>query len=71
MLFCDMEAEVCDHFRLTKATQLAEGIREHVQESVLENEEVLFQWCMLTADTDDDTAVVLGMLVKKIVDHNS
>ena len=27
--------------------------------------EVLFQWCMLTADVDDtESAVVLGMLVK-------
>ena len=28
MLFCVMEAEVREHFRLTKATQLAEGIRK-------------------------------------------
>ena len=65
MLFCAMEEEVREHFKLAKADQLAEGNREHVEESVLENDEVLFQWCMLTADVDDtDSAVVLGMLVK-------
>ena len=32
---------------------------------MLENDEVLFQWCMLIADADNDVgAVVLGMLVK-------
>ena len=65
MLFCAMEEEVREHFKLAKADQLAEGNREHVEESVLENDEVLFQWCMLTADVDDtESAVVLGMLVK-------
>ena len=43
MLFCAMEAEVREHFRLAKATQLDEVIREHVKESILENEEVLLQ----------------------------
>lgn len=53
-----------EHFPLANDSQLAEGRREHVEECVLENDEVLFQWCTLTADADDDVAaVVLGMLV--------
>ena len=65
MLFCTMEEEVHEHFKLAKADQLVEGNREHVEESVLENDEFLFQWCILTADVDDtESAVVLGMLVK-------
>lgn len=60
-----MEEEVREHFHLRKISQLAEGSRKHIEECVLENDEVLFQWCMLTADADDDVAaVVLGMLVK-------
>ena len=38
MLFCDMEEEVREHFKLVKVDQLAEGNREHVEESVLEND---------------------------------
>ena len=65
MFFYAVEEEVREHFHLRKISQLAEGSREHIEECVLENDEVLFQWCMLTADADDDVgAVVLGMLVK-------
>ena len=65
MLFYAMEEEVREHFHLRKISQLAEGSREHIEECVLENDEVLFQRCMLTEDADDDVgAVVLGMLVK-------
>ena len=65
MLFYAMEEKVREHFHPRKISPLAEGSREHIEECVLENDEVLFQWCMLTADADDDVgAVVLGMLVK-------
>ena len=63
MLFYAMEEEVREHFHLRKISQLAEGSREHIEECVLENYEVLFQW-MLTADADDDVgAVVQGCLL--------
>ena len=65
MLFCAMELEVREHFQLQKTTKLAEGYKEHIEKCVLQNEEILFQWCMLTVDVDDtDGAVVLGMLIK-------
>ena len=65
MLFYAMEEEVREYFRLQKISQLVEGSREPIEECVLENKEVLFQWCMLTAGAEDDVgAVVLGMLVK-------
>ena len=39
--------------------------REHIESVIMDNDEVLFQWCMLTANaTDADATVVLEMLVK-------
>ena len=43
MLFYAMEEEVREHFHLSKISQLAESSREHIEECVLENDEVLFQ----------------------------
>ena len=65
MLFCAMEEEVRRHFHLAKVSKLVEGSRDTVEESVLDNEDVLFHWCLLTTDTNDaEAAIVLGMLVK-------
>ena len=65
MLFCAMEEEVREHFRMENVTNMTEGNREQVEGAVMDNDEVLFQWCMLTADVSDaDATVVLEMLVK-------
>ena len=45
MLFCAMEEEVREHLKLAKADQLAEGNREHVEESVLENDGLVSVHC--------------------------
>ena len=64
MFFCAME-EVREHFQVGKAINMKEGNREHVEDAVMDNEEVLFQWCMLTTGVSDaDAAVVLELLVK-------
>ena len=43
---------------------MVEGNREQVENAVMENDDVLFHWCMLVTDiSDTDTAVVLELLV--------
>ena len=43
---------------------MTEGFKSTVVKAVMGSEEVLFHWCMLTAETEDkDAEVVLGMLV--------
>ena len=65
MLFCAMEEEVREHFRIDKATAMVEGNREQVENAVMENDDVLFHWCTLVTDiSDTDAAVVLELLVK-------
>ena len=65
MLFVAMEEEVREHFRMDKATIMVEGNREHVENAVMDNDDVLFQWCMLVTDISDTDAAhaVLELLV--------
>ena len=45
--------------------EITDGIREFVETAVMDNDEVLFQWCMLTTGvSDSDGALVVEMLVK-------
>ena len=46
MLFCAMEEEIQEHFRMDKATIKAEDNREQVENAVMDNDDVLFQWCL-------------------------
>ena len=62
MLFCAMEKEVREHFRMDSITNMTEGNREQIESAIMDNDEVLFQWCMLTADAN--ATGVLEMLVK-------
>ena len=60
MLFCAMEEEVREHLQ---EWDMKEGFREQVVTAVKKNDEVLFPWCMLTADIDKEHAqTVLDML---------
>ena len=65
MLFVTMEEEVRKHFRMDKATIMVEGNREQVENAVMDNDDVLFQWCMLVTDISDTDAAcaVLELLV--------
>ena len=56
MLFCAMEEEVREHFRMDKETTMVEGKREQVENAVMDNDNVLFQWCMLATDISDTDA---------------
>jgi hypothetical protein len=47
LLFYAMEKEICNHFKPASASALCSN--EYVVSAVLNNEEVLFHWCLLTA----------------------
>ena len=62
MLFSAMEEEVREHFRAVDLSQ--EGRSERLTSAVTSNDEVLFHWCMLTAETDEVHAqTVLDMII--------
>ena len=46
MLFVAMEEEVREHFRIDKTTAMVEGNREQVENAVMENDDILFHWCI-------------------------
>ena len=47
-------------------TEVTTILQERVKESVLTDEDILFQWSMLTTDIENDKAKILLMM---IVDH--
>ena len=64
MLFCAMEEVVREYLHSNKVHHMTEGFKSTVVKAIMENEEVLFHWCMLTAESEDkDAEVVFGMLV--------
>ena len=65
MLFIAMEEEIREHFQMDKATIMVEANREQVENAVMDNDDVLFQWCMLVTDISDTDAAraVLELLV--------
>lgn len=65
MLFCAMEEIVCEHYQMGKITKMTDGSREHVETAIMESEDVLFYWCLLTTIvSDSDGALLLERLVK-------
>ena len=63
MLFCAMEEVVLAQQQVWGNDRF-EGFKTTVVSAVTENKDILFQWCMLTAETEDEDArVVFGMLV--------
>ena len=50
---------------MDKATIMVEGNREQVENAVMDNDDVLLQWCMLVTDISDTDAAlaVLELLV--------
>ena len=64
MLFCSMEEEVRHHLQLSRIAELSEGCRKQIEKGLLESDDLLFHWCMLTVDIDDsDASDLLGMIV--------
>ena len=64
MLFASMEEEVREHVRFGALKDSKERCRERITTAVSSNDEVLFHWCMLTAEIEEIHAqTVLDMLV--------
>ena len=64
MLFAAIEEEVREHFRFCALEDSKERCRERLTTAVSSNDEVLFHWCMLTAEIEEIHAqTVLDMLV--------
>ena len=64
MLFSAMEEEVREHFQMGFVRDMKDGCKERITTAVKSNDEVLFHWCMLTAESEDkDAQVVLEMLI--------
>ena len=65
MLFCAMEEVVREYLHANKVAHMTEGFKTTVVKAIMESEEVLFHWCMLTAEAEDkDAQVVFGMLIE-------
>ena len=58
-LFYAVEEVIRGHFTRSEAHSLTEDSKVTVITTVEENEDVLFQWCMLTTSLNDDDASVL------------
>ena len=64
MLFAAMEEEVREHFQVGAIEDAKEGCRERLYTAVSSNDEVLFHWCLLTAESEEAHAqTVFDMLV--------
>ena len=63
MLFVAMEEEVWEHFQVG-CIEVAERCKEKLNDAVCTNEDVLFHWCMLTAQTEEShVETIFNMLV--------
>ena len=56
------------HFTQEKAHHLTDVNKHTLIKAVEENEEVLFQWCILTADTSNEDAITHD---NRVVHYNS
>jgi len=53
------------HFRSTSAKNLHEGAKKNLVEAIMSNEDLLFEWALLSSRVDDDVgATVLRMIVE-------
>ena len=59
--FCCIEEVIRRHFRLS-ASQY-EGLKVKILDDIKCDEDVLFQWCLLTTELDDDLAVKLRDMI--------
>ena len=64
-LFATMEEEIGQHLSLATASKQCEGAREQLTNSIFQNEDLLFQWAILTPEFDND---VTSAVLKKIVE---
>lgn len=64
-IFAAVEEEIRRHLAINTVDKQQEGAKRELMDSVLRNEDILFQWCMLSSDMEDDVA---SALLKQIVE---
>ena len=58
-----MEEELWQHLQMQRVKDMT-GYKDGVCKAITDNDDILFHWCMLTCDVDDESAnVVLTMLI--------
>ena len=63
MLFMSMEQEVRKHPQIATTSQNPQ--RETIEKQIKKNNDVLFYWCIVSAEWEEDTApTLLDMIVK-------
>lgn len=65
MLFTAIEGVVRSHYRVDNLKAVTDGRRHELTQRICANEDVQFQWCMISVDMPEDVAL---MLLKLIVD---
>ena len=64
MLFCAMEEVVREYLHVNNVSGMTEEFKVTVVSAMTESEDVLFHWCMLSAETEEEDAkIVFDMLV--------
>ena len=54
IVFCVLEVEIRKHLNITAAKDLDNGTKETILKAVLKNEDLLFQWALVTSNSDDE-----------------
>lgn len=63
-LFVALEEE-CQRFSISASNKEDRGTRKALTEAIMQSEDVLFHWCLISTNSDDDVAAVV---LQKIVD---
>ena len=54
IVFCVLEVEIRKHLNISAAKDLDNGTKETILKAVLKNEDLLFQWALVTSNSDDE-----------------
>ena len=71
LLFCEIEMVVRKHFNRATAHSLDCSSKESLLNAIVQEEDVQFQWCMMTTTIQDATAsTLLRMLFEHLRDNS-
>ena len=63
MLFERMELLVRSVFNANTVRRMSEGVKKHLHDTIIADEDIAFHWCMLTVEVEEaEGAVLLGMI---------
>ena len=54
MVFYIMEEEIRKHLKVSSLKELTDTTKRNILDAVMKNEELLFQWTLVTANADDE-----------------